>query len=191
MLNLIFTTCTNSGLLPSTVLHGIELEILEPLHWLMLWEWTRAWQHYSNYPTPYWPISKVLWAWFGCPEWWWSLFGPLVLWQLVLVTTVTFLTVWALVVEAIPTSMSCQYTSNRNMGFGHRLCCYDNSNGNYQTTILNHFASVRISCTNFSHMICVEAQKGIICHFWICHCHSNRNILSPILLTCSDGISLC
>jgi len=29
----------------STVLHGMEVEILEPLPWLMLWEWTRAWQH--------------------------------------------------------------------------------------------------------------------------------------------------
>ena len=28
-------------------------------------------------------------------------------------------------------------TSNRNMEFGHRLCCYDNSNVIYLTTILN------------------------------------------------------
>ena len=40
--------------------------------------------------------------------------------------SVTFLTVWTLVVEAIPTSMRCQYTSNRNMEFGRRICCYDN-----------------------------------------------------------------
>ena len=32
----IFTTCTNSGVLSSTVLNGIELESLEPLPWLML-----------------------------------------------------------------------------------------------------------------------------------------------------------
>ena len=46
--------------------------ILEPLHWLMLWEWTRAWQHWSryNYPDSYWlALSKVLWAWYGCTGW--------------------------------------------------------------------------------------------------------------------------
>ena len=32
----IFSTCTNSGVLSSTVLGGIELESLEPLPWLML-----------------------------------------------------------------------------------------------------------------------------------------------------------
>ena len=32
----IFSTCTNSGVLSFTVLKGIELEILEPLPWLML-----------------------------------------------------------------------------------------------------------------------------------------------------------
>ena len=42
---LIFTSCTNSGVLSSTVLDGMKLEILEPLSWLMLWEWTRAWKH--------------------------------------------------------------------------------------------------------------------------------------------------
>ena len=30
------TTYTNSGVLSSTVLNGMKLEILEPLHWLML-----------------------------------------------------------------------------------------------------------------------------------------------------------
>ena len=98
---------------------------------------------------PYWPISKVLWAWYGCPGWQWPLCGLLVLWQLVLVTTVTFLTVWTLLVEAIPASMSCQFTNNRNMEFLHRLCCYDNSNGIYLTTILKYFACVRIWCTKF------------------------------------------
>ena len=61
-----------------------------------------------------------------------------------LVTTVTFLTVWTLLVEVIPTSMSCQYTSNRNLKFVHRFCCYDNSDGMYLTTILKHFTGVRI-----------------------------------------------
>ena len=32
----IFSTCTNSGVLSFIVLKGIELEILEPLPWLML-----------------------------------------------------------------------------------------------------------------------------------------------------------
>ena len=31
-----------------TVFNWIVLEILEPLHWLMLWEWTRAWKHWSK-----------------------------------------------------------------------------------------------------------------------------------------------
>jgi len=46
-----FTTCTNSGVhvLSFTVLQGMILDIPEPLHWLMLWEWTRAWQHWSKY----------------------------------------------------------------------------------------------------------------------------------------------
>ena len=51
-------------------------------------------------------------------------------------------TCFVVVVEAVPTSMSYQYTSNRNMGFGHRLCCYDNNNGMYLTSILKHFACV-------------------------------------------------
>ena len=55
------------------------------------------------------------------------------------VTTVTFLTVWTLVLEAIPTSMSCQYTRNRNMEFIYSLFCYDNTNGIYLTTKLKHF----------------------------------------------------
>ena len=46
--------------------------------------------------------------------------------------------------EAIPASMSCQYTSNRNMEFVHTLCCYDNSNRLYLTTVPKHFACVRI-----------------------------------------------
>ena len=33
---LIITSCTNSGVLSSTVLDGMKLEILEPLSWLML-----------------------------------------------------------------------------------------------------------------------------------------------------------
>jgi len=45
---LIFTTCTNSGVLYSTVFEGMKLESLELLPWLMLWEWTRAWQHWSK-----------------------------------------------------------------------------------------------------------------------------------------------
>ena len=32
----IFSTCTNSGVLSSTVFGGMELESLEPLPWLML-----------------------------------------------------------------------------------------------------------------------------------------------------------
>ena len=32
----IFSTCTNSGVLSFIVLGGIQLESLEPLHWLML-----------------------------------------------------------------------------------------------------------------------------------------------------------
>ena len=32
-----------------TVLKEIKLEWLEPLHWLILWEWTRAWKHWSKY----------------------------------------------------------------------------------------------------------------------------------------------
>ena len=45
-----FTTCTNSGvhLLSFIVLKEIKLESLEPLHWLILWEWTRAWKHWSE-----------------------------------------------------------------------------------------------------------------------------------------------
>ena len=76
-----------------------------------------------------------------------------------IVTTVTFLTVWTLVIEAIPATMSCQYTSHRNMD---TLCCYDGSNGIYLTTILEHFAYIRISCTNFSHVKSVEAHMSII-----------------------------
>ena len=101
-----------------------------------------------------------------------------------------FLTIWTLVVEAVPTSMRCQYTSNKSVEFVHRLCCYENSNGISLTTVLKNFACVRIWCTNVSHIKCVEAQTGIIHLFWIYHYHSNRNILSPILLTCSDDISL-
>ena len=37
-------------LLSFTVLKEIGLKILEPLPWLMLWEWTRAWKYWSNYP---------------------------------------------------------------------------------------------------------------------------------------------
>ena len=51
----------------------------------------------------------MLWAWYGCPGCQWSLCGLLVLWRLVLVTTVTFLTV--LLVETIPASMSCQISN--------------------------------------------------------------------------------
>jgi len=129
----------------------------------------------------------VLQAWYGSLGWQWSLCCLLVLWWLMLVTTVTFLTVWALVVEIIPTLMSCQYTSNRSVQFIHRLGCYDNSNEIYLTTILKHFACVRIWCTNVSHIKCVEVQSRYHSPF---HCHSNRNILSPILLTCSDDVSL-
>ena len=107
--------------------------------------------------------------------------------------SVTFLTVWKLVVEAIPTSMRCQYTSNIKMGFGHRLCCYDNSNGHLRN---HHTEAFCIHLQDlmydvFSRMKCVEAQTGIICLFLIYHCHSNRNILSPILPTRSDNIVLC
>ena len=39
-------------------------------------------------------------------------------------------------------------------------------------------------------MKCVEAHISIICPFWSYHCHSNRNILSPILLTLSDVLDV-
>ena len=60
------------------------------------------------------------------------------------------------------------------------------------TTILKHFAYMckNLMYEGFSCMKFVEAQTGIICLFLIYHCHSNRNILSPILLTRSDNIIL-
>ena len=39
--------------------------------------------------------------------------------MMMIVTTVTFLTVRALVVDAMAASMRCQYTTNRNMEFVH------------------------------------------------------------------------
>ena len=57
----------------------------------------------------------MLWPRYMCLAWQWVLCGLLVLWQLVLVTAVTFDTIWALLVEAKLASMSCQYASNRNM----------------------------------------------------------------------------
>ena len=135
----------HSGVFSLTVFWGIELETLEPLRWLILWRWTRAWQHWRKYSYPG-PIHiykpYVFWALYGCPRWKWVLCGLLVL-QLVVINTVIFLTVWALVVEAIQASMKCQCASNRKMEIVHILCCYDN---NYLTTILSHFACVRIWC---------------------------------------------
>ena len=38
-------------ILSLTVLNTIQLDILEPLHWLILWEWTKGWKHWSKcYP---------------------------------------------------------------------------------------------------------------------------------------------
>jgi len=79
----------------------------------------------------------------------------------------------------------------RSIEFMHRLGCYDSCNEISLTTILKHFACGRIWCTNVSHIKCAEAQTGIIHLFWIYLCHSNRSILSPILLSHSDGRSLC
>ena len=45
----IFSTCTKSGVLSSTVLNGMKLDLREPLYWPMLWEWTRAWKYWGNY----------------------------------------------------------------------------------------------------------------------------------------------
>ena len=106
------------------------------------------------------------------------------------VTTVTFLTVWTLLVEAIPASMSCQYTSNRNMEFVHNLCCYDNSNRIYLTTIYTEALGMckNLLCKVFSHKTFIKAHTSIIRPFWSYHCYCNRNILSLILLTLSDEI---
>ena len=68
--------------------------------------------------------------------------------MMMIVTTVTFLTVRALVVDAMAASMRCQYTTNRNMEFVHILCCYDNINEIYLGTILKHFA-----CVNFEMLL--------------------------------------
>ena len=65
-----------------------------------------------------------------------------------IVTTVTFLIVRALVVDAMPASMRCQYTTNRNMKFVRILCCYDNSNEIFLPTILKHFV-----CVNFEMLL--------------------------------------
>ena len=65
--------------------------------------------------------------------------------------SVTFLTVWTLVVEAIPTSMSCLATSNRKMEFIHRLCCYDNSNGHLH----NHHTEAFCMCKNLMYEVLV------------------------------------
>ena len=148
------------------------------------WNW-RVWSHcpgwcfdsepeldntrVSNYPGPILTykqsVMSMIWlSWVTV-----VLCGLLVLWRLVLVTTVTFLTVWTLLVEAIPASLSCQYTSNRNMELVCTLCCYDNSRSYYLTAILRKFS--------------VEAQSY--------HFHSNRKNFSPILLTVSDDVSLC
>ena len=100
--------------------------------------------------------------------------GPFVLWQLVLVTTVTFLTVWALVVEAISTSMSCQ-----NIGFGTGYVAMKTAMEIYLLTILKQFACVRILVIRK-----VLKPKHFFCTY---HCHRYRNILSPILLTFSNS----
>ena len=57
----VFTPCTNSAILFSTVLKEMKLVTLEPLHWLTLWEWTRAWKHWSKYLVLY-TCSKI-WVW--------------------------------------------------------------------------------------------------------------------------------
>ena len=38
----------NAHVLSSIVLKGIQLKCLEPLHWLMLWWWIRAWKHWGK-----------------------------------------------------------------------------------------------------------------------------------------------
>lgn len=35
-------------ILTSTVLDGMNLDLRELLHWLILWEWTKAWKYWSN-----------------------------------------------------------------------------------------------------------------------------------------------
>jgi len=44
-----FTACINSAVLSSTASDQVELGLREPRHWLMVWGWTRAWKHWSNY----------------------------------------------------------------------------------------------------------------------------------------------
>ena len=43
--------------------------------------------------------------------------------------------------------MSMIWLSWVTVEFVHRLCCYDNSNGIYLTTILRHFACVSVLVT--------------------------------------------
>jgi len=43
----IVITCTNFGVLSSTVLNRITLMMTELGHWVVLWEWTTAWKHLS------------------------------------------------------------------------------------------------------------------------------------------------
>ena len=45
----IFTICTNSGVLSSTVLNGMKLDLRESLYWRMLWEWTTVWKYWGNH----------------------------------------------------------------------------------------------------------------------------------------------
>jgi len=85
----------------------------------------------SNYPGPILTYKQSVMSMI------WLSWVTVVLCGLLVLITVTFLTVWALVVEVIPASLSCQYTSNRNMKFVHTLCCYNNSKSYYLTIVLN------------------------------------------------------
>ena len=113
----------------------------------------------SNYPgtilTYKQSVMGMIWlSWVTVvPVWQWSLCGLLVLWWLVLETTVTFLTV--LLVEAIPASQSCQYTSNRNMEFVHRLC--------FLTVLLGEAISCHYTSVEFVHTL---GHTKLIPYFW-------------------------
>ena len=56
-------------------------------------------------------------------------------------------------VEAILASLSCQYTSNRNMEFVHTLCCYDNCDVIYLTAILHVYESDVLSFSRIQNVL--------------------------------------
>ena len=58
----------DSGVLHSAVFNKMKLEIREPLHWLMLWEWTIAWKHWRKYCL--YPIQTyITCTWYCWPNW--------------------------------------------------------------------------------------------------------------------------